>query len=112
MRANRASHVFRDAAAKTESTGAGGGVARKRLTRIGTEVSSLATSLPVEAGSGIFVRVDDERIDVMKALILGPEGTPYVGGVHDHQPYHSSPPPPPPQVWSEHHAQRAGSDVR
>lgn len=41
------------------------------------------SSLPVEAGSGIFVRADDERIDVMKALILGPEGTPYENGAFE-----------------------------
>ena len=38
------------------------------------------TSLPVELGSAIFVRCDEERSDVLKALIIGPEGTPYAHG--------------------------------
>jgi hypothetical protein len=28
--------------------------------------------------SSIFLRVDETRVDVIKALITGPEGTPYV----------------------------------
>ena len=31
-------------------------------------------------GSSIFVRVDESRCDVLKALIIGPEDTPYANG--------------------------------
>ena len=31
-------------------------------------------------GSSIFVRVDEDRYDVLVALIIGPEGTPYENG--------------------------------
>ena len=30
--------------------------------------------------SGIFVRVDEDRPDILKALIIAPEGTPYENG--------------------------------
>lgn len=33
--------------------------------------------------SSIFVRSDDERVDVMKAIIVGPQGTPYSGGMFE-----------------------------
>lgn len=38
----------------------------------------LTTNLPVSWGSSIFLRVDETRVDIIKALITGPEGTPYV----------------------------------
>ena len=56
---------------------------RGRMTRIASEVTSLSTNLPVEAGSSIFVRVDEDRPDVLKALIVGPEDTPYENGLFE-----------------------------
>jgi hypothetical protein len=53
---------------------------RARLTHIVKEMSDLSSSLPVEYASSIFVRCDDERMDVIKALIIGPEDTPYENG--------------------------------
>lgn len=53
---------------------------RARAVRISQEVSTLATSLPVQPDSSIFLRVDEDRFDVMRALITGPKGTPYEGG--------------------------------
>jgi len=53
---------------------------RSTMVRIAKEMSSLTTSLPVEIGSGIFVRCDESRYDVLKALIVGPEDTPYANG--------------------------------
>eukprot|EP01060_Flectonema_neradi_P010399 TRINITY_DN1748_c0_g1_i2.p1 TRINITY_DN1748_c0_g1~~TRINITY_DN1748_c0_g1_i2.p1 ORF type:complete len:462 (+),score=60.44 TRINITY_DN1748_c0_g1_i2:45-1430(+) len=44
------------------------------------EFSTLTTALPVSWGSGIFIRVDEGRNDCLKALIIGPEGTPYQNG--------------------------------
>ena len=56
------------------------GSTRKRLVRLASEISSLESSLPVEIGSSIFVRCDDTRLDILKALIIGPEGSPYENG--------------------------------
>jgi ubiquitin-protein ligase len=51
-------------------------VDKKRLLRIKKELTILQTSLP----DGIYVRVNEDRMDIMKVLILGPEGTPYQNG--------------------------------
>ena len=40
------------------------GAARGR--RLAQEVSSLATSLPLSSSSSVFVRCDEDRLDVMK----------------------------------------------
>ena len=54
--------------------------AKQRMSRIAKEIATLSTNLPVEYGSSIFVRVDEARTDLLKALIIGPEGTPYENG--------------------------------
>ncbi|KAL1694785.1 hypothetical protein GGG16DRAFT_122140 [Schizophyllum commune] len=46
---------------------------------IAREQAALSTSLP----PGIFVRVDETRNDVIKAMIAGPDGTPYAGGLYE-----------------------------
>jgi baculoviral IAP repeat-containing protein 6 len=53
--------------------------------RVAQEISSLAApnSLPVTTSSSIFVRSDDEKSTLLKAVITGPEGTPYTGGVYE-----------------------------
>eukprot|EP01103_Thecamoeba_quadrilineata_P019344 TRINITY_DN778_c0_g1_i1.p1 TRINITY_DN778_c0_g1~~TRINITY_DN778_c0_g1_i1.p1 ORF type:complete len:623 (+),score=133.65 TRINITY_DN778_c0_g1_i1:42-1910(+) len=51
-----------------------------KMMRLLLETSTLPSSLPICQESSIFVRVDEDRIDKMKALIIGPEGTPYSGG--------------------------------
>lgn len=51
-----------------------------RSKRITQEIVTLADSLPVSSSSSVFVRCDEERIDVMKVLITGPEDTPYSNG--------------------------------
>ncbi|GAA5932431.1 hypothetical protein JCM1841_000579 [Sporobolomyces salmonicolor] len=43
------------------------------------ELAVLSTSLP----PGIWLRVDEARVDVLKCLIAGPEGTPYSGGLFE-----------------------------
>mmetsp|Transcript_26785 Transcript_26785/g.43077 ORF Transcript_26785/g.43077 Transcript_26785/m.43077 type:complete len:699 (-) Transcript_26785:1639-3735(-) len=53
---------------------------KTRMLRIGKEMSTMATSLPLSWGSGIFIRTDENRPDVMCAMILGPEDTPYANG--------------------------------
>jgi len=52
----------------------------KRSLAIAKELAILTTNLPVSWGSSIFLRVDETRVDVIKALITGPEGTPYHNG--------------------------------
>ncbi|GAA5844601.1 hypothetical protein JCM11251_002239 [Rhodosporidiobolus azoricus] len=43
------------------------------------ELAVLSTSLP----PGIWVRVDEARVDVLKVLIAGPEDSPYAGGLFE-----------------------------
>jgi len=52
----------------------------EKIMRLVMEMNSLSTSLPLCKESSIFVRVDEERLDVIKALITGPQDTPYAGG--------------------------------
>ena len=52
---------------------------RRRMARIFKELVSLQTDLP----SGIFVRHGEGRPDMMKILIIGPEGTPYAHGMFE-----------------------------
>jgi ubiquitin-protein ligase len=52
-----------------------------RMARIMQEAESLGgDTLPLSLQSAVFVRVDEERMDVLKALITGADGTPYAGG--------------------------------
>jgi ubiquitin-protein ligase len=52
----------------------------KRSLAIAKELAVLTTNLPVAWDSSIFLRVDENRVDIIKALIIGPEGTPYQDG--------------------------------
>jgi Ubiquitin-conjugating enzyme len=52
-----------------------------KMARLVGEVSSLSNSLPLGPDSSVFLRVDCDRLDVMKALISGPPGTPYALGL-------------------------------
>jgi len=54
----------------------------KRSLAIAKELAVLSTNLPVNWNSSIFLRVDETRVDVLKALIIGPEGTPYENGCY------------------------------
>jgi ubiquitin-protein ligase len=47
-----------------------------RLRRIRRELAILSSDLP----KGIFVKVNEDRPDLIKVLIIGPEGTPYENG--------------------------------
>merc|ERR1719447_2148959 len=53
--------------------------------RVAQEISSLAApnSLPVSLAASILVRSDDEKSTLLKAVITGPEDTPYTGGVFE-----------------------------
>ena len=50
------------------------------MRKIFQELSSLRTSLPVEYGSSVFVRVMEGRLDLLRVLIIGPDDTPYANG--------------------------------
>ncbi|KAF9481960.1 hypothetical protein BDN70DRAFT_875580 [Pholiota conissans] len=54
----------------------------KRSLAIAKELAILTTNLPVSWGSSIFLRVDETRVDIIKALVTGPEGTPYQNGCY------------------------------
>lgn len=41
-----------------------------RARRLAQEVSSLSTSLPLSSSSSVFVRCDEERLDVMKVYFF------------------------------------------
>jgi len=51
----------------------------KRTLTLAKELSTMATSLP----PGIFIRSQQNRPDCIKALIAGPEGTPYYHGLFE-----------------------------
>lgn len=53
---------------------------KPKMNRILSEFGTLSTSLPLTPESSIFVRCHAERMDVLKVLIVGPEGTPYENG--------------------------------
>jgi hypothetical protein len=43
----------------------------QKMMRLVSELGSLSISLPLALESSIFVRCDENRIDVMKAIIVG-----------------------------------------
>ncbi|CAI2384890.1 unnamed protein product [Moneuplotes crassus] len=51
-----------------------------KVVRLAQEVADLSNSLPNEHTNAIFVRVDESRVDVMKAVICGASSTPYAHG--------------------------------
>ena len=52
----------------------------KKVKRLTHEIKILQNYLPLEFTNAIFVKYDEQRMDVMKALIMGAEGTPYANG--------------------------------
>ncbi len=52
------------------------------IIRVAQEVSSLSTSLPLDFSSSIFIRSDDDKATLLRAIITGPEDTPYTGGCY------------------------------
>ena len=57
------------------------------MVRLAQEMTALSSSLPNDSYNAIFVRADEERLDVMKALIAGAEGTPYANGLFEYDVY-------------------------
>mmetsp|Transcript_12872 Transcript_12872/g.31044 ORF Transcript_12872/g.31044 Transcript_12872/m.31044 type:complete len:482 (-) Transcript_12872:194-1639(-) len=59
----------------------GGLPSKAKQKKLAREAASLSEGqLPCEVGSGVFLRHDPNRLDRMRAVITGPEGTPYSGG--------------------------------
>lgn len=54
--------------------------AASKVVRLAQELGTLSKSLPLSMDSSIFVRVAEERMDLMKVLIIGPRDTPYACG--------------------------------
>ncbi|GFH17118.1 ubiquitin_conjugat_2 domain-containing protein, partial [Haematococcus lacustris] len=52
----------------------------ERITALGREISALASDLPLSANSSVFVALDDEKMMLWRAVIVGPTDTPYAGG--------------------------------
>ena len=52
----------------------------QRIKRLAQEQITISTSLPLSFNSTIFARSDENRMDIMKVLITGPDGTPYSNG--------------------------------
>ena len=55
-----------------------------KMVRLAQELADLSNSLPIEHTNSIFVRVDQSRVDVMKAVIMGASGTPYAHGAFEY----------------------------
>ena len=55
--------------------------AKSNTLKIAQELAALSTNLPVSEATSVFLRVDEERLDKMQAIIVGPEGTPYENGL-------------------------------
>jgi ubiquitin-protein ligase len=53
---------------------------RRRLKRITEELGALSTSLPLSLDSTILLAVHEERLDVLRAVLLPHPETPYGGG--------------------------------
>lgn len=70
-------HYFRHNVAKSEALM----LNKRRARAISEEMTQLNTILPLEWDSSIFLRMDEQRPDVLRALIIGPQGTPYENGV-------------------------------
>lgn len=55
----------------------------KKMVRLAQELADLSNSLPDQNTNAIFVRVDQDRTDVMKAIITGSNQTPYAHGCYE-----------------------------
>ena len=54
----------------------------RRITRIAQELASLSDSLPLNFSSSVFLRSDEDNVQMVKALITGPDDTPYSNPTH------------------------------
>ena len=58
-----------------------------QVVRLAQEIADLTASLPRDSYNAIFVRADENRLDVMKSMIAGAEGTPYANGLFEYHLY-------------------------
>jgi len=71
----------------------------KKMIRLMSELSVLATSLPLSESSSVFARCDQTKLDVMKVIIVGPQDTPYENGLFEFDIYfNNNYPQNPPEV--------------
>ena len=67
-------HFYKGLTASNESPPA------SKMIRLAQELADLSNALPCEHTNSIFVRVDKQRVDMMKAIIVGSSNTPYAHG--------------------------------
>lgn len=62
---------------------AGGPLSRRAAKRIAKELKDLQQpgALPLSPAASVFVRAASDRLDKARAMLTGPEGTPYFGGL-------------------------------
>lgn len=70
-------HQYKALAAQNE------GPPATKMIRLAQELADLSNALPCEHTNSIFVRVDKQRVDMMKALIMGSSNTPYAHGCYE-----------------------------
>ena len=58
-----------------------------KMIRLAQELADLSNALPIDYTNAMFIRVDRERIDLMKAVICGANGTPYAHGIFEYDLY-------------------------
>lgn len=66
--------------------------------RLFRELTTYKTALPIEYGSSIFVRAMENRLDLLRVCITGPEDTPYANGAFIFDMYLDDYPRKPPKV--------------
>ena len=71
---------------------------RMDIRKVFRELSGYSQNLPLDYASTIFVRSVEGRIDLVRALIVGPEGTPYENGLFFFDIFLDQYPKDPPQV--------------
>jgi len=57
------------------------GLPPNAMRRLQSELTGLATSLPVDWRTSIFLTYDEQRMDLLKVAIVGPDKTPYKNGL-------------------------------
>lgn len=65
-------------------------IENSKIVRLAQEIADLSNSLPNDHTNAIFVRVDETRVDVMKAIICGAASTPYAHGCFEFDLYFDS----------------------
>ena len=55
-----------------------------KMVRLAQELADLSNALPTEHTNSVFVRVDKQRVDLMKAMLAGAIGTPYAHGLYEY----------------------------